>query len=274
MLRLCIIYNINKKNSIKYEKWTDGFTSAINILKSKYKIDMINSSNNNKINFNNYDIIFFKESFNGNMYKKYKNKIKNKIKGLFISSSNKIPTDNDLKLYHILFYETYWYYNYANLLRHKYSYHAFGVDTNIMKQKECVKKYDVIFVGNIISYKRPLNILKESGNKICLGFKTDNSLVSELTKNNVVVKDFIQYNDLANYYNSSKLCYVPCTIHGGGERSVLEARACGVPVKIEDDNLKLKELLESQIYSSVYYSNQIDFGIKTHYENNNNSYYK
>ena len=72
----------------------------------------------------------------------------------------------------------------------------------------------------------------------------------------------MQYDKLAEYYNKSKLCYVPCKLHGGGERAVLEARACNIPVKIENDNIKLKELLDSEIYSSEYYANQIDHGIK------------
>ena len=223
---------------------------------------MINSFDNRNINFNQYNLVFFKESFNGNIYRKYKSKlVKNNKLGLFISSSQIIPNNNQLKMYDILFYETNWYYQYAKLNRHPNAYHAFGVDNEIMKPSEQEKIYDVIFVGNIIGYKRPLKILDLPGKKICLGFQNDKSLIQKLLENNVEIVNFIEYNKLADYYNKSKLCYIPCSIHGGGERAILEARSCGIPVKIESDNKKLKELCESQIYSSVYYSNQIEKGI-------------
>lgn len=260
-MNICILYNISNI-SVKYSNWHDGFTKAIKILKKIYNIEMFNTFDNPKINFNKYDLVFFKESFNGNIYKKYKSYlVKSNYLGLFISSSNIIPTNKELNIYNILFYETKWYYNYAKLNRHPNTYHAFGVDNEVMKQEKKEKIYDVIFVGNIINYKRPLKILDLPGKKICLGFKTDKILIQKLLENNVEIIDFVEYNKLAEYYNKSKLCYIPCTIHGGGERAVLEARSCKIPVKIEDDNPKLKELTETEIYSSIYYAKQIEKGI-------------
>ena len=58
------------------------------------------------------------------------------------------------------------------------------------------------------------------------------------------------------------MCYVPCTLHGGGDRCVLEARACGIDVKIENDNEKLKELTECKIFSHIDYAEMIENGIK------------
>lgn len=260
-MKICILYNVPKGN-IKYNKWSDGFTEAISILKKTFDIDMINGFDSPKIDFDKYDLVLFKENFTSGLYNKYKCTLKSKNKiGLFISASITIPTDNQLKLYDILFYETQWYYNYAKLSRHNNCIHAFGVNTEIMTPKECNKVYDVIFVGAIRDYKRPLNILKIPGKKVCLGFKTDTNLVKALVKNDVEVIEFIEYDKLSDFYNKSKLCYVPCTTHGGGERAVLEARSCGIPVKIEDDNPKLKELINSEIYSSYYYSNQIKKGL-------------
>jgi glycosyltransferase involved in cell wall biosynthesis len=260
-MNIIIFVNI-RNDSIKYNHWHDGFTKAIGILQKKYNIEICNVYDNPKIDFNNYDWVFFKESFTGNMYKKYESLLvkKNRV-GLFISSSNTIPNISQLKKYDLLFYETYWYHNYAKLNRHKNVYHAFGIDTTVMKPLICEKKYDVIFVGTISPHKRPLNILKMTGKKICLGFKTNKHLVSKLESNNVVVKDFIHYENLAKYYNESKLCYIPCILHGGGERAVLEARSCGIPVKIENDNFKLKELCNSTIYTAEYYANQIELGL-------------
>lgn len=258
MSNICIVFGIPRSQSIKYSNWTDGFTGAIDILKKKYDITMVNAKDNDDIDFTPFDIIFFKEGFNGSYYNKYKNKLINKKKGLFISCSNQIPKDIELNIYDVLFYETYWYYNYANLKRHKNTYHAFGINTDIMRPLNLEKEYDVIFVGAITSYKRPLKILKYSGKKICLGVNSDNILVEKLKLAEVEVREFVEYDDLCIFYNKSKLCYIPCEIHGGGERAVLEARACGIIVEIEPDNHKLKELLTSPIYSSEYYAEQIE----------------
>jgi len=274
-MKICVLYNISK-NSIKYINWHDGFTKAFSILKKNFDIDMINSFDSPNINFNQYNLVFFKESFNGVMYKKYKHQlVKNNKLGLFISSSNIIPNNYELNIYDILFYETKWYYKYANLNRHPNTYHAFGIDNEIMKYNKQEKIYDVIFVGNIVNYKRPLKILNLPGKKICLGFKSDKLLIQKLLENNVEVVEFIEYHKLADYYNKSKLCYIPCSIHGGGERAVLEARSCGIPVKIESDNLKLKELCDSEIYSSLYYAEQIKKGINSFKYNKiqNNNYF-
>ena len=258
-MKICIIYHI-PKGSVKYDKWCDGFTEAISLLSGTFDTDMINGFDNPDIDFSKYTLCLLKEDFTSTLYHKYKSKIKCKL-GLFISSSITIPTDEQLRVYDLLFYETHWYYKYAKLERHKNTMHAFGVNTQLMKPRELQKVYDVIFVGDIRDYKRPLNILKLPGRKVCLGFKTDKKLVTTLIDNGVEVIDFIQYDQLADFYNRSKLCYIPCTTHGGGERAVLEARSCGIPVKIEEDNPKLSELLESEVYSSYYYSKQIEKGL-------------
>ena len=258
MNNICIVFGIPSSQRIKYSNWTDGFTGAIDILKKKINITMVNAKDNKQIDFTPFDIVFFKEGFNGIYYNQYKNSLVNKKKGLFISCSNKIPIDTELNIYDVLFYETYWYYNYANLKRHKHAYHAFGINTQVMKPLGLEKVYDVIFVGAITSYKRPLKILKYPGKKICLGVNSDNKLVTILKSGGVEVRDFLEYNELSIFYNKSKLCYIPCEIHGGGERAVLEARSCGIIVEIEPDNDKLKELLTSPIYSSEYYAEQIE----------------
>jgi hypothetical protein len=258
MTNICIVFGISPSESVKYSNWKDGFTGAIDILKNKFNITMVNAMDNKNIDFTPFDIIFFKEGFNGKYYNKYKNNIVNKKKGLFISCSNEIPKDTDMNIYDVLFYETEWYYNYANLKRHKNAYHAFGINTQVMKPLNLEKEYDVIFVGAIKSYKRPLKILKYPGKKICLGVNSDNKMVEKLRSSGVEVREFIEYDELCMFYNKSKLCYIPCEIHGGGERAVLEARACGINVEVEPDNNKLKELLLSPIYSSEYYAEQIE----------------
>ena len=157
-MNICILFYINN-NSIKYSQWHDGFTKAISILAKKYNVKMVNTYDNTKIDFSNYDYVFFKESFDGPIYNKYKSSLPANIKlGLFISASYCIPNDKQIKIYDILFYETYWYYNYAKLNRHSHAYQAFGVDTTVMEPINIEKQYDVIFVGDVCNFSRNLSL--------------------------------------------------------------------------------------------------------------------
>jgi pyruvyltransferase len=264
-MKILILYNIDNK-SIKYKYWHDGFTKALNILKIKYgfNVSMNNFFDNKNINLNNYDIVLLKTQFKSTLQKYTENYLKfngKKTKvAICISSSNIIPDSDDLKLYDLMFYETEWYRKYSNLDRHPNIFHAFGVDRGIMKENKSPKIYDYIFVGNITSYKRPLKLLNKSGKNIAIGFLTDKKICDTLKKGNVSLIEFVNYLELSKYYNKSKKCYIPCETHGGGERAVLEARSCGIHVEIESDNLKLKELLTSDIYDSYYYSSQLKNG--------------
>ena len=259
---ICVLYNIPHRETIKYNNWNDGFAEAIKMLMSNenYKIDFINDSDNKNINFKEYDLILFKESFNGTIYNKYIKYITNTKIGLFISSSNIIPTDVEIHKYDILFYETYWYYNYANLKRHSLSFHAFGINSNVMNPHRCEKIYDNIFVGAIIDFKNPLKIINKPGNNLCIGNVIDKNIEVQLKNNNVIVEDYVDHLSLSNKYNQSKNCFLPCSLHGGGERAVLEARSCNIKVEIDENNGKLKELLNSPIYNQDYYYSQILLG--------------
>lgn len=50
----------------------------------------------------------------------------------------------------------------------------------------------------------------------------------------------------------SKTAVVPCETWGGGERAVLEARACGLEVEVNPANAKLLELLNVQPIPDEY----------------------
>jgi glycosyltransferase involved in cell wall biosynthesis len=266
-MKICVFYSIDKNNNeTKFYNWHDGFVACINLLKEKHNVKMINyCSLNNDFSFDDFDVVIIKAGFYNRLYDFfYKNhKKKNIILCLAISSSNTIPSNIEIQKYNVLFFETFWYYNYANLKRHEFAFHAFGCDTSIMKKIKCEKKYSAIFVGTIIEYKRPLNLFNIDGKKIFVGNIGDKDIHKKIINNkDSTFIDYCSYSELAEYYNQSNICYVPCKLHGGGERAVLEARACNIPVKIEKDNEKLCELLHSQIYNHIYYMNQIEYGIQ------------
>ena len=59
---------------------------------------------------------------------------------------------------------------------------------------------------------------------------------------------------VAAIYNDARGVFVPCELQGGGERAVLEGRACGCDVEIADDNPKLASLLDCPIWSHEEYA--------------------
>jgi hypothetical protein len=107
----------------------------------------------------------------------------------------------------------------------------------------------------------------KSGNRLVVGdYQTDNEnesgvIALELIKHGVMVSDQVNPFDLVNYLHWSRTAYVPAELIGGGERFVLEARSCGLQVEVEDDNPKLKELLDCPIYDQFYYRDQLKKGI-------------
>jgi hypothetical protein len=261
-MRILIVSFTKKKD------YYDGFYSAISVLQNKYNIDFWKTKFDTKLrNFKKYELILFKGNF-GVDYSKlinFKKTKKTKV-GLIISSTHS-PTKKELEYYDILFYETNWYYNNNKLLqKFKHCYHAFGVDTNIMKYYNIIlKDIDVLSIGTFAKYKRQHLITQFEGTKVIYGNKYNNDnniIIKSLEDNGIIIKGAVSYSELAQIYNRSKLCYIPCTIDGGGERAILEARACGVNVQVESDNLKLQELCESKIYSHIDYAQSIENGIK------------
>ena len=268
-INCCVLTNIPKKCGLKYENWHDGFVKAIKILNNdyNYNISIINLIDGKNIDFGKYECIIIKsnklvdELLQGK-YNNWLNIWKTKIKICCIGNSRWIPNKIGIEMFDILMYETDWYYKFASLDRHKYAFKGFGVDTDIMKPIKIKKEFDCLFVGSVCGYKRPLKMLDIKGKKCIIGQLTDKKIVNRLMKNKeITVYDFASYEDLALFYNKSKLCYIPCKLQGGGERSLLEARACGIPVKIENDNPKLKELLNGKIYTSYDYASQINNAI-------------
>jgi hypothetical protein len=80
----------------------------------------------------------------------------------------------------------------------------------------------------------------------------------------VEVFDFMSYTELADCYRRAQNVLVAASIEGGGERSVLEARACAARVHVADDNPKLQELAtQPVVWDHEYYSRQVNRGVRT-----------
>jgi hypothetical protein len=69
--------------------------------------------------------------------------------------------------------------------------------------------------------------------------------------------------ELAALYRSTRLVVFPMATIGGGERALLEARACGATVQVAEDNPKLQHLLRvSPVPDHETYARQLLAGIE------------
>lgn len=170
--------------------------------------------------------------------------------------------------YDIVFFETFWF---ENSVKDYNRLHAFGINESIYQKLPTVSKWkiwDYISVGAFATWKRLHLVAMKDGNNLVVGeIQRDNlnesmPIADYLVEHGVSVMGMQDPLRLGVLYNMSKKAYIPATVYGGGERAVLEARACGLDVEIESDNPKLQELLESPIYDSIYYSEQLKKGIK------------
>lgn len=186
-------------------------------------------------------------------------------KGLCIAG-NVNPPSGALH-YDVLFYETKWYRPQIDF--HPNIVHAFGYNADIYKDMKIERDIDYLGVGAFAKWKRWEKMLNKSGNRRVIGeFQVGNPTESQeiwdlLENDGVVCKDMVPPDKLVYEYNRAKCVYLPSDIYGGGERAVLEARACGCKIEIEPDNPKLKELLVSPLWDHKEYAKRLQAGIQS-----------
>jgi len=246
----------------KYEdKWRDGLWAAIKLLEKNHKVKWINL-HNQKLKVAKKDFVLGWGAFGSPVDKAIKD-LPNK-KGLCIAGVNIEPPYSIN--YDVLFYETDWFRGH---LKHPNVVKAFGINTDIYYIKEPTKiKYDYISVGAFADWKRHDKIINKEGIRIVIGEVQEDNLaesmriIKKLVTNGVIVMPMQEPEFLAKLYRETEVAYIPANLHGGGERAVLEARACGCEVIVENDNAKLKELLYGSIYSHIDYARELEKGLR------------
>ena len=319
--RLGIIHFRTK--STPWDAFEVGFTSAIRTLEKFYVVTWVNVDDwqglkiedvNIKRFNTDFDILFVKSNWHWTVdtfVRTYMRNIKTPV-CLLISGVASPPEadkhlnqyygkddddeDDEIHFYNVLFYETEWYKPQIQY-RHRIIQRAFGIDTNIMYDRNITNKtIDSLFIGWMANYKRPWLFAKhltggfedndllmhnkkkhhEKYNIIAIG-KHDGtpegpSIVNELRQRGIKVLPEVSYRELAKLINQAKEVHIPSTELGGGERAILESKACGVPsIRIEDDNLKLKELLNGPTLSHHAYAKMLHKGISKLYVSGINS---
>lgn len=186
-------------------------------------------------------------------------------------AGNATPPESSLRgigKYDVLFHETKWYRQFIDF--HPNIVHAFGINTDIFAPPTVPMPivWDYIGVGAFAAWKRWHKMIEKGGRNLVVGELQQNnmpesmSIATTLLNGGVMISDQVSPLDLVTYYYWSRKLYMPSDVNGGGERAILEARACGLEVEIEDDNEKLRELVEMPtIQDHHLYAKQLKKGI-------------
>lgn len=277
--KILFVYDIPDENY-----WKDGLWAAVELLKKDFEVFKLNLSNPSiDRDLPSWpDFVLGWGAFNSPVehYVSQFNSRGRIKKGLCLGGYSPYSGQK----YDILFYEVEnWSKNWLN--EHEYkgkTKHAFGINTDIFKplNKMTVenqgdysvkdwypKIWDYLTVGAFAYWKRQELLLQKEGSKIAVGqIQQDNlseslDIIGNLIVGRCGILDMVIPTQLAQLYNLSKTCYIPATIFGGGERAILEARACGIDIEVQPDNQKLQELITSPIYSHLDYAKALKKGI-------------
>lgn len=240
--------------------WRDGLYKAMSM--AKHKITWLNLANS-EYKDDDYDCIVGWGAF-GSPADLFMQEIPHQRKYLLLAG-NATPVPTYANFYTGIGYETDWIKN--NYLKDVKTrlVKAFGINTDIYKFTPMKKIFKYISVGSFSLWKNHNKIIKhkrfsfgdEGSYSLCVGeIQRDNmnesmGIIRELLDAGVVVSDMVEPEKLNLLYNVSETAVIGADINGGGERAVLEARACVLNVEVYND--KLRELLSGPIYNQNDY---------------------
>jgi glycosyltransferase involved in cell wall biosynthesis len=250
--------------------WRDGMWAAMKLLEADFEITWVNAQLGEAPPAEGNHILLAWGDFESPAERACRH-LKARRKALQMGGMS-APTTPAL-FWDVIFAETAWHQQYlrqhtghGNVLR------AFGVNTDIYRPDLDVQAspvFDWITVGHWADWKRQHLFHGKPGHKLAVGerYATANPhqappIIEAHLRAGVVVAPYVEPWQLARFYNMSARCYIPASLVGGGERAVLEAKACGIPVEIEPDNPKLQELLDGPVISHVDFARALKEGLR------------
>jgi hypothetical protein len=257
-------------DSPKASAWRDGFTAAIERLPNEFEARWLNIHPEHPGHEDALerlpacDVLLAKSNWGWIVDRHVRRRCRRSFppKAIMISGVADPPWRWRMRFYDVLFFETPWYER--RIRRHPRRLHAFGVDKRVMwPDGNVARDIDWLSVGALKPYKRHELLLEKPGRRLVVGDTTDADpgVVDRLTAGGIEILRFLPYEQLAGYYRRARNVLVGATMEGGGERSVLEARACGARVQVEEDNPKLRALQRAPVWDHDYYARQLAKGL-------------
>jgi len=263
------------------DTWKDGLYAAIELLSQKHDITKCNIAKepiiNNMKDFADYDFVLGWGAFGSPVdvaLQLFQDLSTTTARVGLCVAGNAFPMKT--QKYDVLYYETEWAKEWIlktaeNLVPPLI--HAFGYNSKIYTKETDYDEpmlWSYMTVGAFANWKRQEKLLSKTGDKLAIGeIQKDNlpesmAIIGPLLMNGVMVSNMVSPWTLAKFYHQANIVYLPADLFGGGERAVIEAKACGTVVQVEDDNPKLQELLKSDTlkWTEQYYADQLESGFK------------
>lgn len=245
----------------------DGFTAAIELVAEQHDVTWLNvhpyndDADEQRAKIADADFVLVRSDWNWYPAQAADKELWKRPEipvGLLIAGSTLPPEPAQMRRFDVIFYETPWYEQFTG--PHPFAVQAFGIDTRVMRVTNTGERtYDWLMVGRLAAFKRPERLLAKSGRRLAIGdlSSAKPELVETLKKGGIELSSYQSHEGLAAIYNQAQRVLVPCILQGGGERAVLEGRACGCDIEIANDNPKLASLLQSPIWSHEEYADRL-----------------
>jgi hypothetical protein len=225
--------------------WKDGLRAALDVLAFNYhwNIYIYNIQDSPKVPVN-HDFYLFWGALNAKQHQ-----IRNFAhQGLIFGGGT--TYSSNLHNFDVIFAES--RVDYLDFKRYGIkTIQAFGTNTNIFKPNEKqVKMFDYIFPAAFAKWKHheifSSEVKKRKATGLAVGYVQPGGWEKECyeicLENGVMVMPWVPAETLAWLYNASGTCLITADEVGGCQRTILEAKACGIKVEIMSDSKKLKEL--------------------------------
>lgn len=226
-----------------YERWDDGLSVAIHKLAQEYEIVFYEPDDD----IHDVDVILYWEApctFNGKNGDKYRKVQDNPIPKILLFAGGPIKREWVDK-FDVICVESQIDEDEFKKLG-KTVVRAFGINEKIFKPLDKEQIYPVIFHATFAAWKRYelfAKTFKDKGLAVGKVQEHDRNGYNECIKQGTKVIDDATRTEVAKLLNQSFICVNTSDYWGGGQRTTLEAMACGVPVIVMNDSPKNMEYI-------------------------------